>query len=71
MTTALILVFVLAYAAIAFEHPLKINKSASARAPPGVIPPPPPRAPIVSDSTQQFARAIPQDHEDSDHFHSN
>lgn len=30
MTTALILVFVLAYAAIAFEHPLKINKSASA-----------------------------------------
>ena len=30
MTTALILVFVLAYVAIAFEHPLKINKSASA-----------------------------------------
>ena len=30
MLTALIIVFVLAYAAIAFEHPLKINKSASA-----------------------------------------
>ena len=30
MTTALVLVFVLAYAAIALEHPLKINKSASA-----------------------------------------
>ena len=30
MLTALVLVFVLAYAAIAFEHPLKINKSASA-----------------------------------------
>lgn len=30
MLTALIFVFVLAYAAIAFEHPLKINKSASA-----------------------------------------
>ena len=30
MTTLLILIFVIAYAAIAFEHPLKINKSASA-----------------------------------------
>lgn len=30
MITALIIVFVLAYAAIAFEHPIKINKSASA-----------------------------------------
>ena len=30
MLTALVLIFVLAYAAIAFEHPLKINKSASA-----------------------------------------
>jgi Na+/H+ antiporter NhaD/arsenite permease-like protein len=30
MQTALVIVFVLAYAAIAFEHPLKINKSASA-----------------------------------------
>lgn len=30
MLTALVVVFVLAYAAIAFEHPLKINKSASA-----------------------------------------
>ena len=30
MLTALVTVFVLAYAAIAFEHPLKINKSASA-----------------------------------------
>ena len=30
MLTALVIVFVLAYAAIAFEHPLKINKSASA-----------------------------------------
>lgn len=30
MTTALVIVFVLAYAAIALEHPLKINKSASA-----------------------------------------
>jgi len=30
MLTALVLVFVLAYAAIALEHPLKINKSASA-----------------------------------------
>jgi NhaD family Na+/H+ antiporter len=28
--TALVIVFVLAYAAIAFEHPIKINKSASA-----------------------------------------
>ena len=30
MLTALVIVFVLAYAAIAFEHPLKVNKSASA-----------------------------------------
>jgi Na+/H+ antiporter NhaD/arsenite permease-like protein len=30
MITALVFVFVVAYAAIAFEHPLKINKSASA-----------------------------------------
>jgi hypothetical protein len=30
MLTALVLVFVVAYAAIALEHPLKINKSASA-----------------------------------------
>ncbi len=30
MVTALIVIFVVAYAAIAFEHPLKINKSASA-----------------------------------------
>jgi Na+/H+ antiporter NhaD/arsenite permease-like protein len=30
MLTALIVVFILAYAAIALEHPLKINKSASA-----------------------------------------
>lgn len=30
MTTALVIVFVLVYAAIALEHPLKINKSASA-----------------------------------------
>ena len=30
MNTLLILIFVLAYAAIAFEHPIKINKSASA-----------------------------------------
>jgi Na+/H+ antiporter NhaD/arsenite permease-like protein len=30
MVTALIIVFVVAYAAIAFEHPLQINKSASA-----------------------------------------
>ncbi len=30
LTTLLVLVFVLAYAAIALEHPLKINKSASA-----------------------------------------
>ena len=29
MLTALVIVFVLAYAAIAFEHPIKINKSAS------------------------------------------
>ena len=30
MLTALIIVFVISYAAIALEHPLKINKSASA-----------------------------------------
>ncbi len=30
MTTALVLIFVLAYASIALEHPLKVNKSASA-----------------------------------------
>jgi Na+/H+ antiporter NhaD/arsenite permease-like protein len=30
MLTALVVVFVLAYAAIAFEHPIKVNKSASA-----------------------------------------
>jgi Na+/H+ antiporter NhaD/arsenite permease-like protein len=30
MLTALIVVFVITYAAIAFEHPLAINKSASA-----------------------------------------
>ena len=30
MLTALVIVFVLAYAAIAFEHSLKVNKSASA-----------------------------------------
>ena len=30
MLTALVIIFVLAYVAIAFEHPLKINKSASA-----------------------------------------
>ena len=30
MNTLLILIFVLTYAAIAFEHPLQINKSATA-----------------------------------------
>jgi hypothetical protein len=30
MLTALVIVFVVAYAAIALEHPLKVNKSASA-----------------------------------------
>jgi Na+/H+ antiporter NhaD/arsenite permease-like protein len=30
MLTALVVIFVLAYAAIAFEHPIKVNKSASA-----------------------------------------
>ena len=30
MLTALVLVFVISYAAIALEHPLQINKSASA-----------------------------------------
>ena len=30
MLSALVLIFVLAYAAIALEHPLRINKSASA-----------------------------------------
>ncbi len=30
MLTALVIIFVLAYASIALEHPLKVNKSASA-----------------------------------------
>ena len=30
MLTAIVVIFVIAYAAIALEHPLKINKSASA-----------------------------------------
>ena len=30
MYTLLVIVFVLAYSAIAFEHPLRVNKSASA-----------------------------------------
>ena len=30
MVTALVIIFVIAYAAIALEHPIKINKSASA-----------------------------------------
>lgn len=30
MLTALVIIFVIAYAAIALEHPLKVNKSASA-----------------------------------------
>ena len=30
MLTALVVIFVVAYAAIALEHPLKVNKSASA-----------------------------------------
>ena len=37
MLTALVAVFVLAYAAIALEHPLKINKSASALVGAGVL----------------------------------
>lgn len=37
MLTALIIVFVLAYSAIALEHPLKINKSASALIGAGVL----------------------------------
>lgn len=37
LTTALVVVFVLAYAAIALEHPLKINKSASALVGAGVL----------------------------------
>jgi Na+/H+ antiporter NhaD/arsenite permease-like protein len=37
MLTALIVIFVLAYAAIAFEHPIKINKSASALVGAGVL----------------------------------
>lgn len=37
MLTALIIVFILAYAAIAFEHPLNINKSASALVGAGVL----------------------------------
>ena len=30
MLTALVVIFVLAYASIALEHPLKVNKSATA-----------------------------------------
>ena len=30
MLTALVLIFILAYLAIALEHPIKVNKSASA-----------------------------------------
>ena len=37
MLTALVIVFLLAYAAIALEHPLKINKSASALVGAGVL----------------------------------
>ena len=37
MLTALVIVFVVAYAAIALEHPLKINKSASALVGAGVM----------------------------------
>ncbi len=37
MTTALIAIFILAYAAIALEHPLKVNKSASALAAAGLL----------------------------------
>jgi Na+/H+ antiporter NhaD/arsenite permease-like protein len=37
MLTALIVVFVIAYAAIALEHPLKVNKSASALVGAGVL----------------------------------
>jgi Na+/H+ antiporter NhaD/arsenite permease-like protein len=37
MLTALVLIFVVAYAAIAFEHPLKINKSASALVAAGLL----------------------------------
>lgn len=37
MTTILVIVFILAYAAIAFEHPLRINKSASALVGAGVL----------------------------------
>jgi Na+/H+ antiporter NhaD/arsenite permease-like protein len=37
MLTALVVVFILAYAAIALEHPLKINKSASALVGAGVL----------------------------------
>lgn len=37
MLTALIVIFVIAYAAIALEHPLKINKSASALVGAGVL----------------------------------
>jgi Na+/H+ antiporter NhaD/arsenite permease-like protein len=37
MLTALVVVFVIAYAAIALEHPLKINKSASALVGAGVL----------------------------------
>ena len=37
MTTALVSIFVLAYAAIALEHPLKVNKSASALVAAGLL----------------------------------
>jgi Na+/H+ antiporter NhaD/arsenite permease-like protein len=37
MLTALVVVFVIAYAAIALEHPLKVNKSASALVGAGVL----------------------------------
>ena len=30
MSTALVVIFVIAYASIALEHPLRVNKSASA-----------------------------------------
>lgn len=30
MTTSLIIIFIIAYACIALEHPLKVNKTASA-----------------------------------------
>ena len=37
MVTLLIIIFVITYAAIAFEHPLKINKSASALSGAGLL----------------------------------